>query len=113
MPASRLHIRVRRPALAAFVSALVLVGYLGSYVSLHWLRGRGVVGNPQTRQIERTVFAPVMVYREHDLPGSRQLWAVCVHAFWWGRGQPMPELSRQVLDAYMQREDPTPPTRRR
>lgn len=61
---------VKRVVLTAAAVALLLVSYLGSWFSMHWLYGRGTIGPSTFYNLRSTVFAPVALFCISELPGS-------------------------------------------
>lgn len=60
-------------ALATAAVVFVLTSYLGSWLSMHWLLGHGTIGPTTFMALQSTVFAPMELYCDSDLPGSQFL----------------------------------------
>jgi hypothetical protein len=82
--------RIVKRAVMALVAVLLLVSvYVGSYVGMFWLAGRGVFGLQTVGQLQTTVFEPIRLYSQHEFPGSDFLGDMCSWAHLRGSGNPI------------------------
>ena len=67
---SRTRRIVRRAVMALVVAVLLISSYVSNWFLMFWLVGRGTITTGTSVDFQGTVFAPVVVYGQSDLPGS-------------------------------------------
>lgn len=90
MPLPRSRRIVRRGLLAVAGVVLALAAYVASFVGLAWLAGHGSVSGNTVNQIDRSVYAPIVLWSEYRLPGTDALAKLRNRVYWIGRGAPDP-----------------------
>ena len=62
---------VRRVTLTVATVLLLFWGYLGSWMSMWWLLGRGALSYETVETLQATVYAPAVIYCMRGYPGGR------------------------------------------
>jgi hypothetical protein len=88
MPSPRTRPLQKRACLWVAAVVLLLAGYVSSYFVMYWLMGRETLANSTVLQLEKTVFAPCVVYGRSSLPGGKQFRAFGIRMFVLGTGDP-------------------------
>jgi hypothetical protein len=61
---------VKRVAVALAGVVLLVTAYLSTLGVIFWMNGRGYLSDSTRVMAETTVFAPIRLYREAELPGA-------------------------------------------
>jgi hypothetical protein len=70
-PPSRKRRIVRRSVLTVATVFLLLWTYLGSWLCMWWLLGRGTLSYETVDTLQRTAYAPAVIYCARGYPGGR------------------------------------------
>jgi len=62
--------------MALAIVVLLPTSYIASYWSAAWFLGRGDISLPTWNRMQDTVFAPLHLYMNADLSGSREIDAI-------------------------------------
>jgi len=84
MPPTRRRRIVRRAVMALTVVVLVVNGYVASFLCCEWLVGRGVIKPGTTLPLQETIYAPLWLYIQSELPGSEWLHETLNDTYWSG-----------------------------
>jgi hypothetical protein len=110
--ATRAQRIVRRAGLALAIAVLLVAAYLGSLGVIHWMNGRGYLSDSTRITAETTVFAPIHLYREAELPGAEIL--RCFFMWAWREGLKAAgyEIRYQHFHNLRQKDDPRSTSKR-